>query len=476
MWFFNQLEPDSPLYNLPVGPLGMSSRPCASRWIGPLDVAALELSLTEILRRHEVLRTCFPLTAGGVVQEVMPARPFHLPVEDFTRFKAGDRQPLARERAIAEVRRPFDLAAEPPFRAVLLRIGAQEYVLVAVIHHIAFDRWSRGILLRELAVLYSAYAADGASPLSEPSLQYRDYAQWQREQVAGVAMRAELGYWQEQLRGAPDKLALPGDRPRPAFPSHVGDYCTLPLSADLIQRLELLARSERASLSMVLVSALQAQLSAYTGQMDLCLGLEVAGRTRLELEELVGCCTNTLVLRTNLSGDPTFRNLLRQVRAQTFGAYAHQELPFEKLVEELRPKRNPAHHPFFQVLFNHLVVPHRKAEIPGVRVVDFEVNRNIALVDLSVDVERTDQGTTCYFTYSVDLFDRPRIARLADDYRAFLEAAGATPEQPLSTLTRRPRGAGLDETESLLSQVEQISEEDARRALEAESSNGEGNP
>ena len=197
------------------------------------------------------------------------------------------------------------------------------------------------------------------------------------------------------------------DRPRPTLPSHVGGCCSIPLSAELIERLELLGHSERASLMMVLVAGLQAQLSGYTGQMEVSLGLAVAGRTRLELEEMVGCYTNTLVLRTDLSGDLTFRDLLRRVRADTLKAYAHQELPFERLVEELRPKRTPGYHPFFQVLFNYLEVPRQATEIPGVRIEDFEVDLDTALVDLSVHVERTDAGTACYFTYSSDLFDQP---------------------------------------------------------------------
>ena len=209
MWFFNQLEPDSRLYNRLFGPLGMSSRPCACRWLGPLDLRALELSLGEIVRRHEVLRTRFPYTSAGVVQEILPATPLHLPVEDLSRLAADDCQRATRERVLAEYHRPFDLTEEPPFRAVLLQLGPEDYVLVAVIHHIAYDRWSRGILLRELALLYTAYSAGEASPLCEPALQYRDYASWQREQVEGGALRSELDYWREQLRDASDPLQLP---------------------------------------------------------------------------------------------------------------------------------------------------------------------------------------------------------------------------------------------------------------------------
>ncbi len=470
MWFFNQLEPDSPLYNRPFGPLGMSSRSCASRWIGPLDLRALELSLGEILRRHEVLRTCFPYANEGVVEETLPATQFHLPVEDLTGLAPGDRQRSARERVLAETRRPFDLTKEPPFRAVLLQLAAEDYVLVAVIHHIAYDRWSRGILLRELAVLYSAYAAGEVSPLSEPTLQYRDYAYWQREELQGEAMTSELAYWRERLHGASDRLQLPSDRSRPTLPSHTGGCCSIPLSAGLIEQLELLGHSERASLMMVLVAGLQAQLSGYTGQMDVSLGIAAAGRTRLELEEMVGCCTNTLVLRTDLSGDLTFRDLLRRVRTDTLGAYAHQELPFERLVEELRPKRTPGYHPFFQVLFNYLEVPRRAAVIPGVRIEDFEVSLDTALVDLSVHVERTDAGTVCYFTYSCDLFNRARVARWVDDYGALLRAAVRSPERPLSILMPRGGQADRREAKDLLSELEQMSEAEAERALDAEAS------
>jgi Condensation domain len=469
MWFFNQLEPSSPLYNLPVGPLGGSSRPCASRWIGRLDLPALERSLTEILRRHQVLRTRFPLNADGVViPEVMPAKPFHLSVEDFTRFPAAERSSLVGKRVDAVLRQPFDLTAEPPFRAVLLRRAEDEHVLAAVVHHIAFDRWSRGILLRELALLYSTYAHAKVSPLTEPLLQYQDYARWQRERVEGGALAADLAYWQEQLQGAPEKLELLTDHPRPAFQSHAGDFCAIPLAPNLVQRLEGLGRSERASLSMVLLSALQAQLSAYTGQTDISVGLEIAGRTQMELEELVGCFTNTLVLRTILPGDPTFRALVRQVRTHALKAYSHQELPFEKLVEELRPKRNPAYHPFFQVLFNYLDVPRRTERISGLELLEFEVSRNTAFVDLSVEVERTEAGTTCYFTYDVSLFDRAVVAELAEDYRALLEAAAAAPDRPFSTLTTRHSRVDLDNTGGLLARLEEMSEEEAQRAVDDE--------
>ncbi|HEX6405678.1 MAG TPA: amino acid adenylation domain-containing protein [Gemmatimonadales bacterium] len=469
MWFFNQLEPDNWLYNRLFGPLGMSSRPCACRWRGPLDRRALELSLGEIVRRHEALRTRFPYTSTGVVQEILPATPFHLPVEDLSELAADDCERSARERVLAEYHRPFDLTDEPPFRAVVLQLGPEDYVLAAVIHHIAYDRWSRGILLRELALLYTAYSAGEASPLPEPALQYRDYASWQREQVEGGALRAELDYWREQLRGASDPLQLPTDRPRPALPSHEGGCCSIPLSAELIERLELLGHSERASLMMVLVAGLQAQLSGYTGQMEVSLGLAVAGRTRLELEEMVGCYTNTLVLRTDLSGDLTFRDLLRRVRGDTLKAYAHQELPFERLVEELRPQRAPGYHPFFQVLFNYLEVPRQATEIPGVRIEDFQVGLDTALVDLSVHVERTDAGTTCYFTYSSDLFDHARVARWVGDYRALLEAAVCHPELPLSILPPRGRGDRKN-AEDLLAELEEMSEEEAERALGIEAS------
>ena len=470
MWFFNQLEPDSPLYNLPFGPLGMSSRPCASRWIGPLHLRALETSLEEIVRRHEVLRTCFPFTGGGVVQQVLPATPFHLPVEDLTRFAVADRERLARARVLAETRRPFDLTLESPFRAVLLRLAAEEHVLVTVIHHVAYDRWSRGILLRELAILYSAYVRGEVSPLPEPALQYRDFARWQREQVQGEVSRADLAYWREQLLGASGQLDLPSDRQRPTLPSHTGDCLRLTLAADLMRQLELLGRSEQASPMMVLGAALHAQLWAYTGQRDVSMGIVVAGRTRLELEDVVGCCTNTLVLRADVSGDLTFRDLLRRVRVVTFEAYAHQELPFERLVEELRPKRDPGYHPYFQVLFNYLDVPRRTAGIPGVRIEDFEVNLETALVDLSVDVERTAEGTACYFTYSRDLFDRARVTRLAQDYNALLEAAVRAPDKPLWVLTDSRTRVDLEEADSLLAELEQMSEEDAERALDAEAS------
>jgi non-ribosomal peptide synthetase component F len=253
-------------------------------------------------------------------------------------------------------------------------------------------------------------------------------------------------------------------------PSHTGGCCAIPLAGELVERLERLAHSERASLMMVLVAAFQAQLAGFTGGTDVSLGIAIAGRTRLELEEMVGCCTNTLVLRTDLSGDPTFRDLLGRVRRETLRAYAHQDLPFERLVEELRPTRTPGYHPFFQVLFNYLEVPRRPADIPGVRIEDFEVGPDAALVDLSVYVERTSAGTVCYLTYSRDLFDHARVAGWADDYAALLQAVAATPDRPLSI--RLPRGGPTDEREAadLLTELERMSEEDAERAFDAEAS------
>jgi hypothetical protein len=385
-------------------------------------------------------------------------------VEDLSDLPADEREDEARRRVLAEIRHPFDLAQDLPIRARLLRLAADEHVLALVIHQIAYDRWSRGVLLRELALLYSAFTSGRPSPLPELSLQYQDYACWQRDYVETEAVKLEIGYWKERLSGAPSVLELPLDRARPSLQTYGGSCFSLPLPGRLITSLEVLARSEGASLSMALATGLLAVLGRCTRQTDLVVGMVVAGRSRAELEDLIGCFTNTLVLRSDLSGDPTFRELLSRVREVMLGAYAHQEVPFEKLVEELRPERSPRYHPVFQVLFNYLDVPRQTTEIPGLRIEDFDVGLETALTDLSVDIERNGESLTCYFTYNSDLFEPTTISQLAGDYRTLLETAAADPEQRLSVLSP-PSTKAESETERLLWQLEQISEAEAERAL-----------
>lgn len=466
MWFYNQLEPESCLYNQVVGGLGESSKPSAGRWIGPLDVEALERSLGEIVRRHEVLRTRFPLTEGGAVQEILPSGSFTLRIEDLTGSPAEEREAAAREWARAESRRGFDLTRDQPLRASLLRLGDNDHVLVLVVHHVAFDRWSKWVLLRELASLYSALVTGRSAALPPPPLQYRDYARRERSQIEGRALDGELAYWRDRLRGMPPVLELPLDRPRPPRQAHRGATRLLPLPASLVERLQGLCRSNRVSLPMVLHSGFHTLLWRWTGRTDIPVGMIVAGRTALECEPLIGCFTNTLVVRVDLSGDPTFRELIARVRNTTLEAYSYQRLPFERLVEELRPDRNARYHPLFQVLFNYLDVPRAEIDFPEIRVHDFQVSPRTAPVDLSLDVERRSEGLFCHFTYDADLFEAVTVDRIAEDYQVLLEAMAADPGKRLSALLLPLADVGA--TRRLVAELEEMSDDEAARLLLAE--------
>jgi hypothetical protein len=350
---------------------------------------------------------------------------------------------------------------------VLLRLAPEDHLLALVINHIAFDRWSRGLLRRELATLYTAFVAGRPSPLPELAVQYRDYGRDQRDQIRSGALAPHLAYWRQRLNGAPAVLDLPVDRPRGQVRTHHGEELFSTLPPGLVEALGRLSRGERVTLFMTLLCGFSALLCRCTGQTDIVIGSPSAGRTLPELETLIGCFTNTLVLRVDLSGNPTFRQLLARVRSVAIGAYAHQ-FPFEKLVEEIQPKRDTRHHPVFQVLFNYLDFADHEATIPGLRVDDWKVNLESALVDLSVDIRRGAEGLTCCFTYSTELFDRLTVARLMSHYRMLLEAAVRAPDRTLSALALPPWESDQGETERLLQELDQLSEEEAERLLETQ--------
>jgi amino acid adenylation domain-containing protein len=398
-------------------------------------MAVLARSLEEIVRRHQTLRTRVLSEDRGPVQEPAAAGPLPFPVTDLTSLPPAAREDEARRLAAQELLKPFDLASGRLLRAVLLRLAADEHVLVLAIHHITSDGWSMQLLLRELVSLYTAYADGRPSPLPELPIQYADYARWQREHYQGATLERELAYWRERLQGAPAVLELATDRPRPNVRTYAGAQFSFQLPGELVDALTALARRERASLFMVLLAAFKVLLWRYTGRTDLIVGVPTAGRSRVELESLIGCLANALVLRTDLAGDPSFRQVLARVRAVALGAYAHQELPFEKLVEELQPERSVRHHPVFQVMFNFRDFPPAMGEIPGVRLEDVKVERGTALFDLSLALVRGPEGVTCGLGYSTDLFDAATAARLASHYRALLESAVAEPDRRLSVTT-----------------------------------------
>jgi amino acid adenylation domain-containing protein len=424
LWFIDRMEPGSAAYNLPV----------AGRLEGALDEAALERSLGEIVRRHESLRTTFAEVDGSPVQVIAPFGGFTLLVDDLSGLAEADREAAVRRRAGEEALRAFDLAAGPLFRAVLLRLGAEDHVLLLSMHHIVTDGWSMGVLQRELGALYAAYREGRTSPLRELPVQYADYAVWQREQLEGEALDRQLAYWRERLAGAPELLELPTDHPRPAVQAYRGATVPVELSPELLERLEALGRSEGATLYMTLLSAFQVLLGKYSGSDDIVVGSPIAGRTRKEVEELIGFFVNTLVLRTDLGGDPSFREVLRRGRAVTLGAYEHQEVPFERLVAELQPERSMSHAPLFQVLFTLQNDGGGEGTLAGLEVSGAGAAMEIAKFDLSLTLTATAQGLRGGLNYSTDLFERGTAERMLGHLERVLEQVAADADVRLSRL------------------------------------------
>jgi len=420
LWFIHRLNPESAAYNVPV----------FLRLDGVLSVAALERALGEIVRRHQVLRTTFPEMDGAPVQVVAPFTGFTLPMETLS-VGNGDAVEL---RAAAEAGRPFDLASELAFRAVLLRLGNERHVLLITLHHLVSDGWSLDLFFRELAALYGAEIEGRASPLAELPVQYADYALWQREQLRGEALERPLAYWRQRLAGAPELLELPTDHPRPPAPSFGGATVPVALPAALSARLRALGRREGATPYMVLLAAFQLLLARYSGSDDVVVGSPIAGRTRGEVEGLVGFFVNTLVLRTDLSGDPPFREVLRRVREAALGAYEHQEVPFEKLVAELHPGRTLSHAPLVQVTFALQGAEGPPRTLPGLAVTDMGAVTGTAKFDLSLALTETADGIRGGLTYSTDLFERATAERLVTQLGRVLEQVADDPARLLSRL------------------------------------------
>ncbi|HLL45742.1 MAG TPA: amino acid adenylation domain-containing protein, partial [Longimicrobiaceae bacterium] len=345
-----------------------------------------------------------------------------------------DREAAVRRRVAEEARRAFDLAAGPLFRAGMLRVDAEDHLLVLTMHHIVSDGWSMGVFFRELATLYSVYRDGGESPLAEPAVQYADYAVWQREQLAGEALDRQLSYWKKQLAGAPELLELPTDHPRPAVQTHRGESVGVNFSPELLERLQAAGRSEGATLYMTLLGAFQVLLSRYGRGDDVVVGSPIAGRTRGEVEALIGFFVNTLVLRTDLSGDPSFREVLRRVREVTLGAYEHQDVPFEKLVAELQPERSLSHSPLFQAMFALHNARDLGGALPGLKVGGVGAAMGIAKFDLSLELAATPQGLRGALNYSTDLFDRGTAERMIGHLARVLEQVAADPDVRLSRL------------------------------------------
>ena len=363
---------------------------------GPLDVAALRQALEAIIARHEVLRTTFVAEDGNPVQVIGEPRAVPLSVSELDILPEAEREAELYRQLAREVRRPFDLARDVMLRGALYRLRPAEHVLLLTMHHIASDAWSMGVLLRELGALYRAFATHEPPSLPALPIQYADYAVWQRHWLQGKILEKQLTYWKQQLGNAPPVLELPTDRPRPAVQSYRGSRHPLVVSPTVTDGLKALSRQEGVTLFMTLLAAWQLLLHRYTGQADISVGSPIAGRTRVETEPLIGFFVNTVVLRTDVSGNPTFRELLQRVRQVAMGAYAHQDIPFEKLVAELQPDRTLSHSPLFQVFFAFQNVPRLPLDLPGVDVTSLEVQSGTAKFDLSLYLWEEDGGLEGY--------------------------------------------------------------------------------
>ena len=420
LWFLQRLEPESAAFNIAN----------TLRLRGPLDVDALDRAFAEVVQRHQVLRTVFPLRDGEPVQEVQPAPASLLRVED-----AADADPRAeiRRRVGEEAARTFDLEQGPLFRATLVRLGADDHLLLVTMHHAVSDGWSLGILYREMAALYAALTRGEPSPLPPLRIQYADFAEWQREHLAGPAVERQLEYWRGALAGAPALLELPLDRPRPAVQSSRGAALRVALDAELKRRLADLARAEGATLFMALMAGWAALLGRWARQEDVVVGTPLAGRTREETEPLIGFFVNTLAVRTDLRGDPTFRELLARVREATVGAFANQDVPFERLVEALQVPRALSHAPVYQAMLTLQNAFGAPLSLPGLTVERLGAQVTTAAQELSLALEDGEE-LVGMIQYATDLFDRDTVARLAVHLRRLLAAAAADPDRRLSAL------------------------------------------
>ena len=455
LWFLDQLEPGSSFYNIPL----------ALRLSGPLNVQALERSVNEIIRRHETLRTSFHAVKqpgqpgqhwGAPAQFISDAAPMTLPIIDISYLTAWEREVEAERQASEEARRPFDLTAGPLIRVVLLRLDQNSHALLIAMHHIISDGWSVGILLSEMTALYRAFSSEhrqdlqdfsgfnsiGPHPekscqsclLPELPIQYADFAIWQRRWLSGERLDRQLDYWKRQLEGVPSALDLPTDRPYPPVRTFRGAKYHFLISEALLEKIKAMNRSHGVTLFMTLLAAFKTLLYRYTGQSDIVIGSPIAGRNLREVENLIGFFVNTLALRSDTGGAPRFSDLLGRVRETALGAYAHQDLPFEKLVEELQPERNLSHTPLFQVMFALENMALRSMELAGVQIDLMGIDSGSAKFDLTLLASESRDGIDCVFEYNTDIFEEGTMARCSGHFQTLLEAVVKDPQHRISDI------------------------------------------
>lgn len=425
LWFLAQLNPDSALYNLPL----------ALRLRGTLVPRALQLALDAIVTRHEALRTRFISEEGEPVQVIDEAAPVRLEIVDFSAETAEAREQRLREFLATRTHESFNLERDRLLRAAVVRLAVDEHVLLLVAHHIVVDGWSWHVLCRELSLHYKGFITEWAATLPELPVQYADVAAWRHETLVGERYEKLLAYWAQQLDGAPEFLELPTDRARPALPTSRGGTVAAPLPASLVEGLRQCGLREGATLFMTLLASFQVLLARYARQTDIVVGAPIAGRTQVQLENLIGFFVNMLPLRTDLSGNPPFRELLRRVRNVALDAYAHQEMPFEKMVEELRPVRNAARPPVVQVAFVLQNTPGRDFKLPGLTITPLDVWTDTAKLDLTLMVSESANGAhLATLEYNADIFDRATAARILGHWRTMLDAIAADSSQRIGLL------------------------------------------
>jgi amino acid adenylation domain-containing protein/non-ribosomal peptide synthase protein (TIGR01720 family) len=423
LWFLDQLQPNSSAYNMPI----------AINLIGALAVAVLVRCLNTIIRRHEILRTTIAVQDGYPVQVIAPAHSILLPLIDLQHLAEDTQEALMQRLIVREAERPFDFARGPLLRIALLRLSMDEHILLLATHHIVFDG-SIDVFLRELSVLYDAFSAGRAMPLAKLPIQYADYAVWQRQWLQGEVLETQLAYWRTQLGGSLPVLDLPTDRPRSPVQTLRGAVHHFKLRQELFDVLAALSRHEGGTLFMTMLAAFQTLLARYSGQSDILVGSPVTNRPIVETEALIGSFNNTLVLRTDLAGNPPWLELLGRVREVCLGAYAHQDLPFEKLVDAIQPARDLSHNPLFQVMFVLQHVPVAAPESAGLAIHPVGIDKSTARFDLLFSIWAGADGFGGSVEYNTDSFDATTIIRLLMHYQTLLEGIVADPEQRLADL------------------------------------------
>jgi amino acid adenylation domain-containing protein len=423
VWFLDQLEPGSSAYNIPL----------AYRLKGQLDVTALERSVREIVRRHEVLRTTFAAVNGQPIQVISPETDITLPIVNLQELPEIERETETQRLVSEEAQQLFDLAKGPLLRVKLLRLVEEEHILLVTMHHIVSDGWSFDVFFQALSALYEAFSTGKSLSLPELPIQYADFAHWQQQWLQSEEMKSQLAYWKQQLGGNLPVLELPTDRPRPPVQTYRGAKQSLVLPKNLSESLKALAQQQGVTLFMTLLAAFKTLLYRYTAQEDVIVGSPIAGRNRAEFEGLIGFFISTLVLRTNLSGNPSFRELLGRIREVTLEAYAHQDVPFEKLVEELQPERTLSRTPLFQVWFNMYNWTSKPVQFSGLEIEPFSIFETSSKFDLTLYVKEQNQEIELKLVYNANLFEPDRMAELIAQFQSLLEQIVTAPDKPIQS-------------------------------------------